>query len=79
MAIEFRRWNGTGDPHDPKVGTPMSATSDSIYALLRGKVVSGTGGWTAGTESVQIFFSDGSGLWFLTEHGRPRILFQDKP
>jgi hypothetical protein len=77
MKIEFKRWDGQGDPHDPKIGVPMSVTLESILALLRGRVIAGAGGVSTNTESFQIFLSDGPTLWFVTTQGRPRILFQD--
>jgi len=78
MRIQFKRHDGkSGDTDDPKTGVPMSVTS--LVALLRGKVISGFGGFSADTENFQIFFSDGTGLWFVTTRGRPRILFQDSP
>ena len=53
--------------------------AENAGAFLKGKVVSGVGGASANTENFQIFFSDGSGVWFVTTNDRPRILFQDKP
>ena len=80
MRIQFKRYDAkTGDTDDPKTGTPISLTRESAVAFLRGKVVTGVGGVGANTENFQIFFSDGSGLWFVTTRDRPRILFQDKP
>jgi hypothetical protein len=77
MGIEFKRWDGKGDPNDPKTGAPMSVTLESILALLKGKAISGVGGVSASTESFQIFLYGGPQLWFVTTKGRPRILFQD--
>ena len=81
MKIEFRRYDAKGgsDTNDPKTGTPMSLTMANAVAFLRGKVVSGVGGASLNTENFQIFFSHGSGIWFVTTKDRPRILFQDKP
>ena len=81
MKIQFRRYDAKSgsDTDDPKTGTPISLTVESAVAFLRGKVVSGVGGANPNTENFQIFFSDGSGIWFVTSKDRPRILFQDKP
>jgi hypothetical protein len=76
VKIEFRQYDGKGNPDDPKTGTPMTANLESIYALIRGKTVDGLSGVTADTENIQISFSGGPMLWFVTTKGRPRILFQ---
>jgi hypothetical protein len=79
MKIQFKRWDGTGDPNDPKTGTTMSVTLASVLAFLRGKVIVGGGGVFADTESFMISFRDGSIMWFVTAGGPPRILLQDPP
>ncbi len=77
MRIQFRRWDGRGNPHDPKTGTPMSATTDSLYARLHGKTVSGIGGVAPGASSFMISFQDGPDLYFETEGGPVRILIYE--
>jgi hypothetical protein len=80
MRIQFKWYDArTGDTDDPKTGTPMTLTLESAIAFLRGKVVTGVGGASANTENFQIFFSDGTGVRFVTTRDRPRILFQNKP
>jgi len=78
MKIRFCRYD-RGDIDDPKTGSPMNVTSESLYALLSGRVVSGVGGVSAGTESVVLNFSDGTALWFVTTQGVPRLLYQKYP
>ncbi len=77
MKIEFRKYDGKGNPRDPKTGTRMSMTLESFLALLRGKVITGAGGISADTEVITISFSDFSQIWFITTEGIPRLLFQD--
>jgi hypothetical protein len=79
MQIQVKRWDGQGDPQDPKTGEPISGNSQSVYSILGGKVISGVGGVTASTESITINFQDGSALWFVTAGGPPRILLRSKP
>lgn len=78
MKIEFRRYE-KGDMDDPKTGTPINVTSESLFAVLKGRVVSGIGGVSAGTESMVINFSDGTALWFVTTQGIPRLFYQKIP
>jgi len=78
MKIQFRRYEN-GDIDDPKTGTPMSVTSETLFPLLRGRVVSGVGGVSAGSEAVVINFSDGTALWFVTTQGIPRLIYQKYP
>jgi len=78
MKIRFQRYEN-GDIEDPKTGSPMSVTPETLYALLGGRVVSGIGGVSTDTESVVINFSDGTALWFVTTEGIPRILYQKYP
>jgi len=76
MQIQFRRWDGQGDPEDPKTGEPISASPQSVYAIIGGQVLSGVGGVSAGTETVVFNFQNGSALWFVTAGGPPRILMR---
>lgn len=78
MKIQFRRYEG-GEMDDPKTGVPISATTESLFPLLKGRVVSGLGGVSANTETVVINFSDGTAIWFVTTQGIPRLLIQKYP
>ena len=78
MKIEFRGYE-KGDMDDPKTGTPINVTSESLFALLKGRTVSGIGGVSAGTDTMVINFSDGTNLWFVTTHGVPRLYYQKYP
>ena len=79
MSIQFRWWDGQGDPDDPKVGTP-GVTSLDVFTALRGKAVSGVGGITPDTESFAINFNnEPAALWFTTAGGgTPRVLIRRK-
>ena len=74
MRIQFKQWDGKGDPHDPRTGALMGATTESLFAMLRGKVVSGVGGVSEGSESFMISFHDGPDIWFVTDGGPVRVL-----
>ena len=78
MKIDFRKFDGKSDESDPKTGSPISVTSESFLALIRGKTVNGVSGIYPGTEVMTISFSDNSLLWFVTTKGIPRILYQEK-
>ena len=78
MGIEFRWWDGQGDPADPKTGSPGVASLDVATALV-GKVLSGVGGISPGTESFQINFKDGAALWFVAAGSNTlRVLIKRK-
>lgn len=79
MPIQIKRWDGQGDFEDPKTGELLHAAPESIYGLVAGRVVSGIGGVSTGTEAVQINFRDGSAVWFITAGGQPRILLRSAP
>lgn len=78
MKIQFRRYDGKGDPEDPKTGTPISITMETFLGLIKGKVIGGASGISPDTEVMTISFMDQSQIWFVTTKGIPRILFQDK-
>ena len=79
MKIRFRQYDGQGDIEDPKTGTPMNVTVEGFLALIRGRVVSGVGGISEGSETVVINFTDGTAIWFVTTQGIPRLLIQKYP
>lgn len=75
MRIQFRQYDGKGDMDDPSTGTPISATPQSVLALLSGKSVWGVGGVGPNTESI-VFNFKGMNVWFVTTKDVPRIIFQ---
>jgi len=78
MSIEFRWWDGQGDVEDPKVGKPGVANLD-VATALGGKVLSGVGGISPGTETFVLNFKDGAALWFTTAgSSTPRVLIKRK-
>jgi hypothetical protein len=77
MRIQFRWWDGQGDAHDPKVGTP-AGDNRAVFAALNGKVLSGIGGISSDSEAFNINFKDGGAIWFLTEGSTPRVLIKTK-
>ena len=77
MSIQFRWWDGQGDPEDPKVGTP-GVTSLDAYVALGGKILSGIGGISPDTETFVINFKDRAALWFTTAGGTPKVLIRRK-
>ena len=75
MRIQFRLWDGQGDPHDPKVGTPAT-DNHAVLTALYGKVLSGIGGISSDSEVFNINFKDGGAIWFITEGSTPLVLIK---
>jgi hypothetical protein len=79
MAIQIRRHSGKGpaDHESPDFGIPWGVSNTALWALLKGKVVTGLGGVYEGTDAISLSFSDGALLWFITPEGAsPRIVYQ---
>jgi len=73
MRIQFRWWDGQGDPLDPKVGAPATDNL-AVATALNGKVLSGIGGISSDSEVFNINFRDGGAILFITEGSTPRVL-----
>jgi hypothetical protein len=76
MAIQFRWWDGQGDPEDPSVGKP-GVEAYGLNVALGGKPASGFGGVSEGSSTFVINFPDGSAIWFISP-GTSRVLIRSK-